>query len=164
MHFHHLMMTPNWKRRISNFHRNKWFQYFKTENFIVFCKAVFFKTYIYVSLQEVHEILKEYELKYCFVDRNKGTGMNYNWQDTKTQLFPNACESEAWLIISRLVLLGLWFTIIISCYSQILTLCLLHINYITTKVLHDSFWRVSLNVWQDWKLHTDKSLKVRVYI
>ncbi|KAG8003190.1 Ribonucleoprotein PTB-binding 1 [Nibea albiflora] len=23
--------------------------------------------------QEVHEILKEYELKYCFVDRNKGT-------------------------------------------------------------------------------------------
>lgn len=25
-------------------------------------------------LQEVHEILKEYELKYCFVDRNKGTG------------------------------------------------------------------------------------------
>ncbi|XP_024909803.1 ribonucleoprotein PTB-binding 2 isoform X6 [Cynoglossus semilaevis] len=25
------------------------------------------------STQEVHEILKEYELKYCFVDRNKGT-------------------------------------------------------------------------------------------
>lgn len=25
-------------------------------------------------LQEVHEILKDYELKYCFVDRNKGTG------------------------------------------------------------------------------------------
>ncbi|XP_031430863.2 uncharacterized protein LOC116222121 [Clupea harengus] len=24
--------------------------------------------------QEVHDILKEYELKYCFVDRNKGTG------------------------------------------------------------------------------------------
>ncbi|CDQ90217.1 unnamed protein product [Oncorhynchus mykiss] len=24
--------------------------------------------------QEVHEILREYELKYCFVDRNKGTG------------------------------------------------------------------------------------------
>ena len=24
--------------------------------------------------QEVHEFLKEYELKYCFVDRNKGTG------------------------------------------------------------------------------------------
>ncbi|CAL8346644.1 unnamed protein product, partial [Gadus morhua 'NCC'] len=23
--------------------------------------------------QEVHEFLKEYELKYCFVDRNKGT-------------------------------------------------------------------------------------------
>lgn len=27
-----------------------------------------------VFLQEVHEILKDYELKYCFVDRNKGTG------------------------------------------------------------------------------------------
>ncbi|MEQ2291087.1 hypothetical protein AMECASPLE_009847, partial [Ameca splendens] len=27
------------------------------------------------SLQEVHEILKEYELKYCFVDRNKGTDL-----------------------------------------------------------------------------------------
>ncbi|KAK5906967.1 hypothetical protein CesoFtcFv8_004866 [Champsocephalus esox] len=25
--------------------------------------------------QEVHEILKEYELKYCFVDRNKGTAL-----------------------------------------------------------------------------------------
>ncbi|MEQ2254783.1 hypothetical protein ILYODFUR_007178, partial [Ilyodon furcidens] len=24
---------------------------------------------------EVHEILKEYELKYCFVDRNKGTDL-----------------------------------------------------------------------------------------
>lgn len=30
-------------------------------------------------LQEVHEILKDYELKYCFVDRNKGTGTV--WQE-----------------------------------------------------------------------------------
>ncbi|KAK3575504.1 hypothetical protein QTP86_028219 [Hemibagrus guttatus] len=26
--------------------------------------------------QEVHDILREYELKYCFVDRNKGTALN----------------------------------------------------------------------------------------
>ncbi|KAF0041894.1 hypothetical protein F2P81_005426 [Scophthalmus maximus] len=36
------------------------------------------------SEQEVHEILKEYELKYCFVDRNKGTGTTRTQQDTRT--------------------------------------------------------------------------------
>lgn len=28
-----------------------------------------------VSLQEVHDLLSDYELKYCFVDKYKGTGL-----------------------------------------------------------------------------------------
>lgn len=38
-----------------------------------------------VSLQEVHDLLSDYELKYCFVDKYKGTGLWAMGEDDSPQ-------------------------------------------------------------------------------
>lgn len=57
-----------------------------------------------LSPQEVHEILKDYELKYCFVDRNKGTGRTLtSWSfQSNTDVLASSHTTSASLWLQRL--------------------------------------------------------------